>query len=177
MLDTNSAIELKNKILILYIINHFSVPLTNQQLSDFILEENIMNYFELQQFVSDLEISSMLEYSKSEDDKFYVITIKGTETLDLFLDQISQYQRRDLNDAIDCKKKSFVAKTNIYSDYHKLDDDDYEVELVLKEGGSTLIDMKINVLSNKHAKDLCENWNQKALYMYGDVLALLLNKN
>lgn len=170
-------LQLKSKIKLLYIINQFSVPLTNQQLTDFILEHDIMNYFDLQQFLTDLVDSSMLEYSSSEGDQYYIITESGKNTLDLFSDRVSQSLRRTINDSVDSKKKSFVIKTNISADYTKEDDNDYMVHLSVKEGIYTLMDIKVNVVSNKHAKQICDNWQKKAQYLYGDILNRLVDES
>lgn len=167
--------QLKSKIKLLYIINQFSVPLTNQQLTDFVLEHDIMNFFDLQQFLTDLVATSMLEYSNSEGENYYIITESGKNTLDLFSDRVSQSLRRTINDSVDSKKKSFVIKTNISADYSKEDDNDYMVHLSVKEGIYTLMDIKVNVVSNKHAKQICENWEKKAQYLYGDILNKLVD--
>ena len=174
-MNTNPEQQLKFKIIILYIINHFSVPLTNQQLTDFILEHDILNFFDLQQYLTDLVETSMLEYSSSEGEKYYIITESGKNTLELFSDRVSQSLRRTINDSIDMKKKSFVIKTNISADYYKEDDNDYIVHLAVKEGIYTLMDIKVNVVSNKHAKQICENWQKKAQYLYGDILNKLID--
>lgn len=175
MLKTSSDQQLKFKIIILYSINHFSVPLTNQQLTDFVLEHDVMNYFDLQQFLTDLVETSMLEYSMSEGEKYYIITESGKNTLELFSDRVSQSLRRTINDSIDMKKKSFVIKTNITADYYKEDDNDYIVHLSVKEGIYTLMDIKVNVVSNKDAKLICENWEKKAQHLYGDILNKLVD--
>jgi len=175
LLKTSSDQQLKFKIIILYTINHFSVPLTNQQLTDFVLEHAIMNFFDLQQFLTDLVDTSMLEYSMSEGEKYYIITESGRNILDLFSDRVSQSLRRTINDSIDMKKKSFVIKTNITADYYKEDDNDYIVHLTVKEGIYTLMDIKVNVVSNKDAKLICENWEKKAQHLYGDILNKLVD--
>jgi hypothetical protein len=153
------------------------VPLTNQQMTDFVLEHDIMNYFDLQQYLTDLVDSSMLEYSDSEGEHYYIITESGKNTLELFSDRVSQSLRRKINDSVDSKKKSFVIKTNITADYTKEDDNDYMVHLSVKEGIYTLMDIKVNVVSNKHAKTICDNWQKKAQYLYGDILNKLLDSS
>jgi len=175
LLNQSSDQQLKSKIIILYTINQFSVPLTNQQLTDFILEHDIINYFDLQQFLTDLVDTSMLEYSTSEGENYYVITESGRNTLELFSDRVSQSLRRKINDSVDSKKKSFVIKTNVTADYFKEDDNDYVVHLTVKEGIYTLMDIKVNVVSNRDAKQICENWNKKAQYLYGDIMNRLVD--
>lgn len=174
-LKANSDQQLKYKIIILYIIDQFSIPLTNQQLTDFILEHDVMNYFDLQQYLTDLVDTSMLEYSMSEGERYYIITESGRDTIELFSDRVSQTLRRTFNDSIDMKKKSFVIKTNITADYYKEDENDYVVHLSVKEGIYTLMDIKVNVVSNKDAKHICENWEKRAQYLYGDILNKLID--
>ncbi len=174
VLEHSTDQQLKHKITILYLINQFSVPLTNQQLTDFVMVHELMNYFDLQQYLTDLVETSMLEYSTSEGENYYILTESGKNTLDLFSDRVSQSFRRKINDSVDSKKKSFVIKTNVTSDYSKEDDNDYEVHLSVKEGIYTLMDIKVNVVSNKHAKTICENWEKKAQYLYADILNKLM---
>jgi predicted transcriptional regulator len=175
LLQQRSDQELKAKITLLHLIDQFSVPLTNQQLTDFIMEQELMNYFDLQQYLTDLVETSMLEYSTSEGDDYYIITESGRGTLSLFSDRVSQTLRRKINDSIDTKKKSFVIKTNVSAEYYKEDDNDYVVQLTVKEGIYTLMDIKVNVVTTEHAKQICENWEKKAQYLYADILNKLID--
>jgi len=175
LLQQRSDQELKAKITLLHLIDQFSVPLTNQQLTNFIMEQELMNYFDLQQYLTDLVETSMLEYSSSEGEDYYIITESGRSTLSLFSDRVSQTLRRKINDNIDTKKKSFVIKTNVSAEYYKEDDNDYVVQLTVKEGIYTLMDIKVNVVTNEHAKQICSNWEKKAQYLYADILNKLID--
>ncbi len=53
MFTHDSKQEVKHKLLILYTIDEFKIPLTNTQLTDFIMELNFMDYFSLQQYLTD----------------------------------------------------------------------------------------------------------------------------
>ena len=51
----NSSEELaSHKLLILYILNKINMDLTNSQITQVVLETEMMNYFSLQQFLSPL---------------------------------------------------------------------------------------------------------------------------
>ena len=49
------------KLIILYMLNEVDFPLTNSQISEFILEKEYTNYFHLQQAFSELVDSNLLE--------------------------------------------------------------------------------------------------------------------
>ena len=53
--------QTENKLIVLYLIDKMDVPLSNSEISQFILEEDIMNYFDLQQIMAELLETSYLE--------------------------------------------------------------------------------------------------------------------
>ena len=80
-----STIELaENKLIVLYIIEKVNYPISNTQLSEIVLENNLMNYFVFQQYLTEL-ISSKFILEKSEDNKpLLLISDKGSRVLNLF---------------------------------------------------------------------------------------------
>ncbi len=179
--DKNMVIKrqevLRAKIVILYILDYFAVPLTKEQFVDFVSAEELINYFDLQTYTDDLMKVGHIELSESEGKNYLLITDSGKDTVELFLSEINQPLRRRLNDAIDEKKKSFNIKTNIMAEYVKLDENEYNVQLTINEGAYRLMYIDLNVLTNKDAKKICENWRNNARYMYGDLLHLLTKNN
>ncbi len=177
MFSNNTQEEVRKKITILHILSEFNLPLTNDQATEFILEHNLLNYFELQQYLSDLVKGQMIEVSESDDDKYFVLSEKGRDALSFFDDRLDQAQRQHLNDLIETKKKRFVVHTRIFADYQRLDDDDFLVHLRVNENDTDLIDLKLTVVSNEHAKLICRNWKNNAQFLYGDILGLLVSEN
>ena len=49
----NSAELAENKLLLLYILQVLKRPISNSQLTEIILENNLINYFTLQQYISE----------------------------------------------------------------------------------------------------------------------------
>lgn len=176
MFTNNSNEEVKNKLIILQILEQFAIPLTNGQITEFVMENDLINYFTLQQFLDDLVESSMLEYSSSEGEYYYLLTETGRNSVEFFKDRLPQSLRRTINDKVVEKKKSIVINTNISADYHKLDDTEYLVELKITENALTLVDLKLTMASNKHAKKICENWKNNAQFIYGDIINLLVDE-
>lgn len=176
MFNNNSELQVKNKMIILQVLSAFGVPLTNNQATEFILEHELINYFELQQYLDELINSKMIEINTIEDEEYYYLTTNGAETLNYFNNRLSKDLRRFINDKVESKKARIVAKTNISADYFRLDNDEYLVELKVEEHNNTLIDLKLNIISNKHAKLICEKWEKEAQFLYGDILSLLTNK-
>lgn len=171
----HSSEKTLDKLKVLQVVEQFAVPLTNVQLTEFILEHDFVNYFSLQQCLTELVEASFLEYSDSEGEFYYLLTESGKNSIEFFKDRIPQNIRRNINDAVVEKKKSIVIDTQITADYHKLDDTEYLVELKITENHLVLADVKLTMASNKHAKRMCENWKKNAQFLYGDLVNLLNN--
>ena len=61
----------QSKLLLLFIIDKSNTPLSNEELTEFILEKNYMNYFLTHQYLSELVETGFIEY-REEDNKKYI---------------------------------------------------------------------------------------------------------
>ena len=62
------------KLIILYILNKVDFPLTNSQISEFILDEGYTTYFKLQQAIAELVESGFIREESTHSRTFYHIT-------------------------------------------------------------------------------------------------------
>lgn len=85
----NSAELAENKLLVLYVIKSLKQPISNTQLTEIILENNFINYFTLQQYISELEYSNFVKYIEKNEKKLISITDKGEKVLSFFTDRIA----------------------------------------------------------------------------------------
>ena len=173
---SNSQESAENKLIILLIMNQFSIPLTNSQIMEFVLEKDYMNYFYLQQALGELVSSGMLEYSQSDESFFYLITEKGKNTLQYFSERLDLQLRSSIEKSVSLKKQMLLRELQVLADYVKERDNEYIVDLKVIENNITLIDLKLNVISNKQAKQIWERWKNEAPHLYGDILNLLVEE-
>lgn len=174
MFVNDSQQEVKQKLLILYTIDEFKIPLTNSQLTDFIMELNFMDYFSLQQYLTELTDKSILEYSETPDGAYYLITENGRKMLEFFNDRIYDEFKVRIQKSITLKKKDLHKNTQIYAEYVKNSDHDYTVMLKVEENDFTLINLELNLVSNKQAKAVCKNWKENASDIYTQIIHQLV---
>ena len=93
----NSAELAENKLLVLYVIKSLKQPISNTQLTEIILENNFINYFTLQQYISELEYSNFVKYIEKNEKKLISITDKGEKVLSFFTDRIAPIKRDIIN--------------------------------------------------------------------------------
>ncbi|WP_250673156.1 DUF4364 family protein [Paraclostridium ghonii] len=171
----NSSEELAyHKLLILYVLERADMNLTNSQITQVILETEVMNYFSLQQFLSQLMDAKFLKIYEDSNKEYYTLTQKGIETLNYFLSRIPTQITEKLDEYIKLNKENLLADTQVKSSFVKQSDNEYIVNLRVIENQSNLIDLNLNVSSEKQAKLICDNWKKNASYMYAEVIQLLI---
>lgn len=176
MFDKSSEELASNKLLILYIIDKIDVDLTNSQITQVILETEIMNYFLLQQFLSDLVESKFLNTYKESKKEYYCITQKGFEILESLIDKIPQDIGSNINTYIKKNKQKILSNTEIKSSFKKQNDYEFIVNLRVIENRRDLINLSLNVSSEKQAKLICNNWRKNASYMYAEIIQSLIQE-
>ncbi len=173
MLNNNSEKNAENKIILLYIIDAFKIPLTDSQLTRFVLEKDYMNYFVYKQHLSELIESSMIEYSCSENINYYLITQKGRETIQLFQHIIKNKTIQSIHDQINIEMKHVMHEKEIVTNYEKVNEHEYIVFLMAVEDGTPLIDLRLNVISEKQAQLVCEKWKKNSPDYFRRILDML----
>lgn len=83
MYDNTRALA-ENKLIILYLIEKIEIPLSNSEICQFALEKNLMDYFSVQQYLSELVESGLLEMTTENNSTRYTITSDGEDTLNYF---------------------------------------------------------------------------------------------
>ncbi|WP_026486026.1 DUF4364 family protein [Caldanaerobius polysaccharolyticus] len=165
----NSTQELaENKLLILYVLQRAGLPLSNEQISEIMMDTESMNYFLLQQFLGELQSSEHLFFDTKKS--CYYITPKGTNTLNLFLHLIDEDKRKRLDRYIVINRERFKRELQITADYKQIAKDQFIVTCKVEENNITLIELKLNVVTKEQAKLLCSKWNNKAQKIYANVI-------
>ena len=75
------------KLIILYMLRNSSSPITNSEISEFILDREYTNYFHLQQALSELEETELIEKRTISNTSYYYLTEDGKNTLTYFENQ------------------------------------------------------------------------------------------
>ena len=171
----NSAELAENKLLVLYVIKSLKQPISNTQLTEIILENNFINYFTLQQYISELETAKFVEYIEKNDKKLITITTKGENVLSIFNDRISPIKRDIIDNYISKTIDSIKKELTIHSDYTIEKNNSFIVDLKALEDETLLIDLKISVPTKKQATSLCNRWKENPSDIYTKIVQVLFS--
>lgn len=178
MFEKSSQELAVNKLLILYILNKMEIPLTNTQITQIILENEVMNYFALQQFIIELLNKKLIEnYDDKEQNKvFYQINQNGIKALELFHTRIPNDVKEKFDSYLQSSKEAILKDMQIKANYLKVKENEFIVSLKVIENQTNLINIDLNVTSKAQAKYICDNWKENSSTLYGDILNILIKE-
>lgn len=172
--DSNEMVQ--HKLLILYILEKVDIPMTNTEITQFILENNYMNYFLVQQFLSELVSSKFVEFSTKDGNEYYHLSKAGKDTLAYFSDRISADLKEDIDSSYAEKKVEMIKETQVIGNYYKKSELEYIVNLKAIEKDIVLLNLSLSVVSSKQAKLICGNWKQNPEGIYKNIFDLLITE-
>ena len=161
------------KLMILY-MEKSEFPLTNAQISGFILDKGYTTYFHLQQALSELTDSELVKSKTVRNSSYYQITPLGKQTLSYFEDQISEGIKTDIANFFQENIIKIREELSAVADYYKGQEEGYQVRCRLRQDKVFLVDLTIAVPSEEAAKAICVNWKEKSQNVYETLIEFLL---
>lgn len=154
------------KLIVLYMLDSVSFPMTNAQISDFILEKEYTNFMTLQQVISELTETGMISAQTIRNRTHLAITSEGKETLHFFENRIGDPIKKDIAEYFHEKAFDLRNEVSVLADYYKATSGEFEARLVAKDRGITLVDLTLSVPTKELAETICDNWQQKNQDIY-----------
>lgn len=164
------------KLMILFILDKVDFPMTNAQMSNFILEKEYTNYFNIQQAISELILAELINTETIRNCSYYRINSSGQETLEFFNDTISEIIKHEILDYLKEHKYELREEVSTLADYYKEKKHEFLVRCRVKEKESIVIDLTLNVATEEEANMICNNWPKKNQEIYKYLLETLMHK-
>lgn len=162
------------KLIVLYMLEKVDFPLTNGQISEFVLEKGYTTYFTLQQAISEMVEAGFIRQESTHNRTLYHLTEEGAETIQYFRSNISSAIRKDIDTFMVEKSYDLKNAASIKADYYPNNRNEYSVRCQILENNATLMDLTVNVPTEDEAVSVANNWNQKHQEIYAQIMANLL---
>lgn len=162
------------KLMILYILSRVNFPLTNAQLTSFILEKEYTNYFNIQRAISELMDDSFISVKTIRNSTLYRITDSGLETLLFFDNMISSGIKEDIEAYLKENKYELQAEVSTIADFYQVKKGEFDTHLCVMERETPIIDLHLTVTTEEEARKICNNWREKSSDIYSYLMSSLL---
>ena len=155
------------KLIVLYMLNRVNFPMTNAQVSDFILEKGYTNYLTIQQVINELDEAKIIILETIRNRTNLAITPEGQETLRFFQNRINYAIKEEIDSYFRENEYVLRNEVSVLADYYyRAGTGEYEAHLVAKERGICLVDVRLSVPTEEIAESICENWQHKNQEIY-----------
>ena len=151
------------KLIILYMLDKVDFPLTNSQISEFVLDKGYTDYFKLQQALSELADGGLILKESTHNRTLFHLTEDGKETIHLFQDKISKPIQDDIDHFLQTKQYDLKNAR-----------EEYSVRCQVFENHEPLIDLTLSVPTEKEATAIALNWQKKNQVVYAWLMSQLL---
>ncbi len=162
----HDQLTLYNKLLVLYMLNRVSFPLTQAQIYDFLLERNYVNFMNLQRAITELVDTGFVTAQSRHNRTYLTITAEGQETLSFFKNRIDTSFKQEIDNFFSTNEYKLRNETSVYADYNKVISGEYEVHLTAKEKDVTVVEVTLSVPNEDTAEIVCSNWQKKNQDIY-----------
>lgn len=154
------------KLIVLYMLNRVTFPLTKSQVGDFMLEREYTNFLTLQQVIAELIEADLVTAKASRNRTHLVITDEGRETLAFFENRINASIKEEIDRFFDANKLEMRNEVSVLSDYYKSVSGEYEAHLLAKEKDVTMVEITLSVPDEDTASAICANWQTRNQDVY-----------
>lgn len=161
------------KLIVLYMLNRVTFPMTTAQVSDFVLEKEYTNFLTLQQVINELTDAHLISSETIRNRTHLSITEEGRETLNFFQNRISDVIKKEINSYFRENEYSLRNEVSVLGDYYKSTSGEYEAHLVAKDRGIKIVDITLSVPDENTAASICDNWQKKNQAIYQHLVSQL----
>lgn len=167
-------VERLYKLMVMYMLNKVNFPLSNNQISNFMLGKQYTTYFTLQEALHSMEEDNFIHSILYHNSTQYVLTDKGRDTIKFFYNKISHSIREDIDTYLTENKYELKCEVETISDYYRSDKGDYIAHLCVTEGDTALIDLSLSVPLEEEAKIICSKWKTHNQDVYEYIVKQLM---
>ncbi|MDY4975486.1 MAG: DUF4364 family protein [Clostridia bacterium] len=159
------------KLLILYLMKQARQPLSAAEITDFVLADSLLDFFETHHY-----IGALLEERQIEEvaDHTYQLTEAGLQAIEFFENRLPYSILEKIRDRMAAFHKQELMDQLVAADYIPINEQEYQVQLSLKESTADVpFELKFTVVGKEAAKQICHRWKENYASVYGQIINLI----
>lgn len=162
------------KMLICYMLDVVGSPVSKRMIGDVMQEEELANYFEVMNAISELIEIGNLEETVEGDEEILTLTERGRSAVEVLAMDIPKTVRET---AVKSLVHFMTLERNARENEVQItprDDGGYDVAFTLKDHDFPMMELKIYVADRDQAETLKHNFVEDPVRIYSSILAALM---
>ncbi|MCX8074615.1 MAG: DUF4364 family protein [Clostridia bacterium] len=162
-----------NKIIVLYILDKSTKPLTVEQIVKFCEEFEDITYFDIVDYIEKLKNSEYVYQIIDQGTVLYKLTSSGNSMLNELLELIPGVNLHNLKKIINKNIVEVKTDYSINTQIIPIKSEEYKVSCYIKDGNDELVNISIYAGTKEQAKNISKNWQENAENIYSKLLELM----
>ena len=162
----------EQKFMTLYCLTHLG-PCTELQLLQFLVDHDLLNYFEMMFALNDLCSRGQAVRTKKNAGFLYQVTDAGKEALELFSGRVPMSLKTLMAETEEEWKARFREETQNQHQIVQTDRGEYELRLKITEQDIDMMCLSLSLPTRELADRLAKRWPDKAGKVYDTVIRIL----
>ena len=162
----------ENKLMLLYILRQVG-EMTNQQALRYVVENDVMDYIDLQLALAELCEQNMITRVDTEYGLMHTVSGEGVRALDMFVSEVPSSRLAQVDSQRDDWAGRFKRERQLPCAYRRDADGLYQARMRVLEPGRKLMDMQLTLPDRDTARQVCDNYPARADQLYAVVIDML----
>lgn len=162
----------EQKLVILYTLDKLGAS-TALQLLRFLVENELMDYIEMQIATAELTEAGLLRRPTHELGPLYALSEQGHQALSMFQQKIPYSRREQIERVARVWRQRFREEKQVLADFVQQESGEYLVRLRLLEQELNLLDLSLSVPTREQAHQMIKNWPERAGEVYRSIMEKL----
>lgn len=164
------------KALILYLLKEANCVLKESQLTDIMMADGLVEYFDYAQAVEQLLMSGMIDIASLEDISSYRITKQGLAVVEEYEQRLPHNVKSKTLEALKANLHQQQEDDQIFSEITP-SESGYAVTCTIREGGEIMLSYRVLVPDRKDAYYVAERFRENPSGYYQKIMEVVLDEN
>ena len=147
------------KLIVLYMLDAVNGSLSTAQISEYLLEQENMDYFSFQEMMESMRDSGLIDAELSYQRTLFTLTDAGRRTLHYYQQQLPVSLEENILTWLEAHAIDIREQLTVYSDLYKSTDDRYVAVCQLRDRNAVrIVDLNLSLPTKPQAKAVCRQW-------------------
>ena len=166
--------ELELKTLVLFALKCAASPIAFEHLSDMVLRDEAIDYFEYVNALGDLVKTEHIYRDNKNDTELYFISKKGLKNLDVCIGNLPVSVREHTKKAVEHIMHKVRCQADISAKMIEREDGTLAVSCKLKDDSGEILSLEIAVVTAEQGRAFIESFENNAENIYNTLLSAML---
>ncbi len=166
--------ELELKTLILYVLRRAGEPVAFHDLTDMVLCDDAIDYFEYINCLNDLVRTEHVHREQHNDDEMHFISQKGRRNLNICVGSLPVSVRDRADNSVDRIMRTVRRRGSVEASTITRENGELCVRCKLRDDSGEILSLELAVLTQEQARTFTRNFERNAESIYNVLLAAML---